>query len=271
MPQLTYQDQSAFPAIEGGLYDSGPNDILSMTPGANVAQVSNVLVATATNTSLYEIIINGVPSSYTSDGSATTPEIAAGLLAAGQANVFLSGIVTFSAGAGDSVDITADVAGASFVLAETDPGTDLTLSTPTANKTAGPIKFGRGLELFSTIAFGIALPSATSFVFEGISIARAKGRPKDNTVSPPVTSEAQYRTAEPVPTLRKGRIWVRTEDAITPASDVYLRHTANGALLQPGQFRSDADTANADDVSAFCSWLQAAGAGVLVPLDINLP
>ena len=30
--QLDYQDQSALPAFEGGLYDSGPSDKVSRTP-----------------------------------------------------------------------------------------------------------------------------------------------------------------------------------------------------------------------------------------------
>lgn len=69
--------------------------------------------------------------------------------------------------------------------------------------------------------------------------------------------------------LRKGRIWVVVEEAIALTNDVYFRHTAAGAEVL-GAFRTDADTADADQLTN-ARWLTTtSGAGVAL-LEINLP
>jgi hypothetical protein len=43
--------------------------------------------------------------------------------------------------------------------------------------------------------------------------------------------------------LQEGDVWVNVEEAVTPTSEVWVRHTANGAgKLNPGEFRTDIDT-----------------------------
>lgn len=70
--------------------------------------------------------------------------------------------------------------------------------------------------------------------------------------------------------LRKGRIWVRVEEAVAPGEAVYFRHTASGPNTFLGRFRNDADTATATLV-ANASWVKgSSGAGIAL-LDINLP
>jgi hypothetical protein len=50
---------------------------------------------------------------------------------------------------------------------------------------------------------------------------------------------------EPANLLKKGTIWARPEDAVTPASDVFYRHTANaGVGTALGGFRTDNDGAS---------------------------
>lgn len=44
--------------------------------------------------------------------------------------------------------------------------------------------------------------------------------------------------------MRRGRIWVVTEEAVDVTDDVYYRHTASGGNT-PGSFRNDADSATA--------------------------
>ena len=44
MPQLSYDDQTALPAFEGGLYDTGLNDVVSRTPGGNVKQQTTLTI-----------------------------------------------------------------------------------------------------------------------------------------------------------------------------------------------------------------------------------
>lgn len=269
MPQTTYQDQADKQALEGGLYDVGHSDLVTRSPGANVAQVERVTVDTAANSTAYTVTINGVPISFTSDANATKEEIRDGLIAAINNEGFVNNAVTASDGAGtDDLDITADTAGVPFTLTESDA--NLSTATQQANVTGNPVPFGRGLARGGSPGLAV-LPSATSFVLEGVSTNRAKALPKDNTVSPPQTGTARWNEAESMTVLRRGRIWVIPEDAVTITDDVYVRHTQGSQSNQtPGRFRTDADSAKADQVTN-ARWLTAAGAGELALLEVWTP
>lgn len=260
-PQLEYEDLSA--AVEGAMADIGYDQFrASRTAGTNVAQVATVTVDAASDSTLYTVIVNGVPITFTSDATATIAEIHAGLLAAGQANSFLAGAITFSGSSPDLV-ITADEAGVPMTVTESDA--DLSLVATTANVTASPILFGRGLAQHLTDADRITLPSLTGFLFSGVSLQSQIARPNDDGI-------AKYEDGVTIPVLTKGRIWVLAEDAITSmADDVYLRHTANGAVNVPGRFRTDADTAKADQISN-ARWLSLTTAiNQLAVLEFNMP
>jgi len=258
--QTNYEDLAT--AVEGGIADLGFMHKASRTAGTNVAQVATVTVDAATNTTLYTVVVNGVPVTYTSDGSATVGEIHAGLLAAGQANSFLAGQVTFS-GASPDLIITADEAGVPFTATEADA--DLSLVATTPNTTSSPILFGRGLAQVLTDAEKVSYPSLTGFLFAGISIQSQIARPNDDGI-------AKYEDGTSIPTLTQGRIWVLAEDVISSLDDsVYLRHTANGAVNIAGRFRTDADTARADQI-ANARWLSLTTAvNQLALLEINMP
>lgn len=259
--QTDYNNLAA--AVEGAIADIGfDNHKATRSAGTNVAQVATVTVDAATNSTLYTVTVNGVLVTYTSDGTATIAEIHAGLLAAGIANSFLAGVVTFS-GASPDLVITADVAGAPMTVTEADA--DLSLVATTPNTTASPIYFGRGLAQNLTDAEKISLPSATGFTFAGISSHSQIARPNDDGI-------AKYEDGISIPVLTKGRIYVLAEDAITSLDDaVYLRHTANGAVNVAGRFRTDADTARADQISN-ARWLSlTTGVNQLAILEINMP
>jgi len=70
--------------------------------------------------------------------------------------------------------------------------------------------------------------------------------------------------------LRQGAVYVRVEEAVTPASKVFVRHTANGAGKVPGQFRASIDTDKADEITN-ARWRTSAAAGGLAILELNLP
>lgn len=125
------------------------------------------------------------------------------------------------------------------------------------------ILFGRGLATAGPDKS--ALPAATGFVFDGISVMKHKAQ--DNS-----TNQAQYDANEAISTLRRGRIWVLAEQVVTSVNDpVYLRHTANGGTTAPGRFRIDADTANADQITQ-ARWLTTTtAADELALLEINIP
>lgn len=109
--------------------DDAPDQIKIGRATAAVAQV-NTITPTAVNSFLYEVTINSVVFSFTSDGSATVSEIVAGLIAAinaGSEPVTASGTTTLI--------LTADVAGVPFTVAI---GSNLANAATTPNN--GPIE-----------------------------------------------------------------------------------------------------------------------------------
>lgn len=69
--------------------------------------------------------------------------------------------------------------------------------------------------------------------------------------------------------LNKGRVWVVVEEAVTPASPVFIRHTDNGANTSGG-FRASADTARAKEFTRL-RYMSSASAGGLAVVEINNP
>lgn len=70
--------------------------------------------------------------------------------------------------------------------------------------------------------------------------------------------------------LRRGRIWVRVEEAVSVGDPVFFRHTAGAGGSEIGAFRNDADTASCDQVTS-AAWLQGSdGAGIAL-LELNIP
>ena len=68
--------------------------------------------------------------------------------------------------------------------------------------------------------------------------------------------------------LRKGKVWVNTEIAVTAGDTPFFRHTDNGGLLVgPDGWRADADTADADAISG--TYLIGNAAPGLAYLSIN--
>lgn len=123
------------------------------------------------------------------------------------------------------------------------------------------IKFGWGLQVETTGL--VAVPSAAGDQFHGIAIQKHKA--KANSVG-----EAQYEINEAIPVLRSGRIWVYAEEAVNPTLDVFLRHTTATTEI-PGDFRTDLDTANAFDISAYAKWISTTSAAGLAILEVNFP
>ena len=84
-----------------------------------------------------------------------------------------------------------------------------------------------------------------------------------------------YKQFLGVPIMRRGRIWVIAEDEVTTlAKDVFVRFADPGGsapLASLGSFRTDADTADAVQLTQ-CRWLTTTtGTGTLAKLEINLP
>lgn len=78
-----------------------------------------------------------------------------------------------------------------------------------------------------------------------------------------------YAIGDQVTLLKRGRIWVIAEEAVTPASTVFVRFAA-GSFPTLGAFRASADTATAVALpgAKFCT---SAGVGGLVIVEVNIP
>lgn len=70
--------------------------------------------------------------------------------------------------------------------------------------------------------------------------------------------------------LRKGRIIVLPETAVTPASEVHVRAVAAGEEIA-GAVRATADGADTIDITGFASFRGSADAGEPVVLEIDMP
>lgn len=105
---------------------------------------------------------------------------------------------------------------------------------------------------------------------EGIVIAtQAIEEQPTNTLGVADANVPAYPANYPISVMRKGEAWVWSEQAVSPTDRVFVRHTASGNE-KPGNFRKDADTANAAQLKGarFASTTTAAG---LVKVEIDLP
>jgi hypothetical protein len=76
-----------------------------------------------------------------------------------------------------------------------------------------------------------------------------------------------YAVGDPVPVLRKGRVWVAVEGAVTAGGSAFVRHTAGGGEQQ-GAFRVDADGTDASIAPTSVYYL---GGSTLAVVEINQP
>lgn len=78
-----------------------------------------------------------------------------------------------------------------------------------------------------------------------------------------------YPAARPTPVVRRGRIWVTAESAVTRFTQCFIRYAAGAGGTELGSFRADVDTASA----AACPWamfITDATAGALAIVEISI-
>lgn len=140
MGQKSY-NPTMVPGRAGMLADDGERDVVSLiNDNPRAAQVTDVVVDTAANSTKYSFTIDGVEISYTSDGSATKTEIANGLADAVNAEPLVNGLVSAESDGTDTVTITARIAGVGYEYSESDA--NLSSTATTANAEADPVWFG---------------------------------------------------------------------------------------------------------------------------------
>lgn len=155
---------------------------------------------------------------------------------------------------------------------------DLTPYQDVTADAATAIGFGLGLVLDSSRTpqnnrASVKLPSASGDLFAGVAVLSRKqvttGTPAgfgDLTT----TEDAQYESGDPIRLRTRGRLYVWSEQAVSPADPVYLRYTVGAGGTAVGYFRKDADTSKALLIAnaRFVGTIAAAG---IVVLEINQP
>ena len=195
----------------------------------------------------FKIIIDGRELLYGAGSTSIETERDA-LLALLQADDIFATEVDFDESGTTIITITAATAGDPHTVTyQNENGVGVagagtvTLVATTANVTGNPVPFGYGLAE-GTDGVVAVLPSATGFLFAGIAMHVAKQVPNDGT-------GAKYEAGEAITTRRRGRVWVKAEETVAMDDDVYLRHTLGAATELPGRFRTDSDSAKADQIS----------------------
>lgn len=129
------------------------------------------------------------------------------------------------------------------------------------------MSFGRAVVRHASNDNEVEVPSTGNVNFEGIT-HHTHAVELGSIVG---TATEGIPEDKPANILRKGRIVVLVEEAVTPADSVFFRHNAPGALPEAlGRFRTDADAGDATAVAS-ARFVTSAAAGELAVLEINLP
>lgn len=265
-------------AFAGLLFDTGSKDIISRI--ANARQLFSVVVTTEYNSQDFTVTIDGTAYTYTSDGSATKIEIAAGL----QALI----------DAGDhAIDATE-----AFTTSETDDSfyiqasgyEDSELVVTITNPANGVLTLAELVDYEQEVPFGVvvvddqadsvdgntgkrigcALPRLSADVTSrrvlGVAIADAS---KITTATSPYGG---YAAGQSVPILRKGRIWMEVEDvaSVVMGGLVYVRSTATSPELL-GAIRAADDGSDTDPIDSNAAQFTGQVSGDLAVVEWNLP
>lgn len=252
--------------IEGQLADSGGNDIASY--GNFSKQVNRVEVVTPDDTQVFSVTINDVVFDITSDASGTIIEIGAALVA----DINLGDEpVTAVDNLDGTFQVNADEIGVAFTITVAAAGAGvITQEAIVANNQA--IDFGLLLVQDPDNDQGAILPTLQSEILNnirnivGIDI---HSHTAENAREGEVNSGNKISKAMSV--LRRGRVYVRVEEAVTPASVPHVRFAAGAEGTRLGAFRASVDTDTAEPLLSEFRFKSSAGAGELAILEISLP
>jgi hypothetical protein len=118
-----------------------------------------------------------------------------------------------------------------------------------------------------TADFGALLPASAGAVMVGIAAHTHQVDPGQAGSTP---AGAGIPPKYLINTLKRGRMYVQVEEAVTPASPVFVRYASGSGGTQKGAFRASADTATAVAWTAARYLTSAAIAGYAV-VEVNLP
>jgi hypothetical protein len=223
-------------------------------PG-QIADIGNALIETFVNGSrqLDEVTITAADAAttLTINGTAVTvnsgaetktkAELVALLKAA--VNAASLGVTASDGSASDKMYVRADVHGTGFTAVGT---TNCSVAHKVLNE--GTIPFGKAVvrDTWSGLERSAHLPSLTAEVttlgvFLGVTVhSHANEQNITNANNP------GYAAYSAMSVMRRGRIWVTVETAVSPGDQAYVRFSADTSAGESlGSFRNDADTADA--------------------------
>lgn len=134
-------------------------------------------------------------------------------------------------------------------------------------------------EASASMPFGIAvakgtgdnegiLPAASNFVPMGVAV---HDMTTESSALPASPTGAGILPKGSISALKRGRVVVETEVAVTPASTPFVRYASGAGGTQLGAFRNSADTATAADASSWCRFIttsQAVGGKNYAVLEV---
>jgi len=95
-------------------------------------------------------------------------------------------------------------------------------------------RIGFGLGVKANGEDGCKLPASSADAIDGVTMYVP-------LVQPDANFDRKVPTDGVCLVMQRGRIWVEVEETVAKNDPVYVRHTANGAGKDPGQFRKDSD------------------------------
>lgn len=268
--QTVYQDQvRGFPGQRQGFGHKARS--MANDTGA-VRQVHDVTVDTAVDATAYQFEIDlgsgAIPIAITSGTGATVTTIRDQLLAAARAEQGFESRVAFNPSGVDTIRATSLQQGIGFTLTETDG--NLSNAVITANVTTISIPFGRAVTWRTgagTNERSGRLPTATGQTFAGVT-ERIHSN-VDTTNASPADDIGAVEAFQDFTVGHEGEWIVEVDEAVDESSNVFFRHTLGGDAGAVGTFRTDADTARADQVANAKFVSRTTGAGLAV-LSLNV-
>lgn len=220
----------------------------------------------ASNSQVYTITINDVDHSYTADGSATTAEIAVGLVAAINAG---SEPVTAS-GTDTPILIESDLDGedGDFTYADSAGTGTLTETVLVAQGQQIPVGVHVVMDERSDNNgpdIPVRLPRASADITGGLAIGCVMyDQAREEFLN--ATPALAFRANTMIPVRKCGRVWVKVEQAVTRGGAVYVRYAAGGNGL--GSYGASAGSSERA-LLPNAKYLSSASADGLALLDLN--
>ena len=223
-----------------------PGSVPGMMPGRTVTalnpssrEIDTVTIDTVANATTYTISVQGIVSSYLSDGSATEAEIRAGLIAAVNINLALSGIVVASAGVASSdVVLTASsLDNALLTTVSADLSVVITVAAGASRRFG--LFYGYGAAPTSSLGGKTLVPMASGVVLMGAlrhtHASRTGPYPIPYTHdSGPGRDQSGLLAGEDGNIVLQGEIWMHAETSFTIGQAVNTRITAAAGLPTVG-------------------------------------